>query len=339
MSQGTILLTGATGLVGFRVLEKLLDQGSHVRLVVRSESKFSALERSLALAKKDTAGVEHVVVPDMMQEGAFNDAIRGVSYVIHVASPPPRPVDDREASIIKPAVANTVSLLHSALRSPERSIKKVVITSSVAAVWPSKPQVFDADNIVPDPRGPYPDDFAAYSASKKLAYKATREIIAEHKPYFDIVNVMPTFIIGPNGFAASRKDYELGSNSIAMAPLLGINLEGPKPGAVCHVDDVAVVHVEALDPGIVGHRNFGVNFDGMNGVEWNSAIDIVKNKLLNAVGANGFPLDGSVTTVKLAFDASKTERELGMTFKSFETMIVDLARAYLEADTGLQVKA
>lgn len=331
MTDGTILLTGATGLVGFRILEKLLNDRSHVRVAVRSESKFTALKQALDAVTRDTAGIEHVIVPDMTQDGAFDEAIRGVSYVIHVASPMPAASDDLEASIIKPAVAVTTGILHTLLQSPERSVKKVVITSSVAAVAPPAPKVFDADNIEPDPEGPWTNDFLAYSASKKLALNATRKIIAEQKPYFDIINVLPSFVVGPNDFAQSRKDYQAGSNAIALAPLLGVELQGGRPGFACHVDDVAAVHVAALQSSVKGHQNYGVNFDGKNGVEWNSAIDIIKKRLPEAVERDGFPLGGSVAAGKIPFDASKTERELGIRFKDFETMIVDLAKAYLSA--------
>lgn len=332
MSDGTVLLTGATGLVGFRILEELLDQGSHVRLAVRSEAKFDALQKALAKSKRDTTGIEHVIVPDMLQEDAFADAIKGVTYVLHVASPMPYPSDDLETSIIKPAVAVTTGILHTLLQAPERSVKKIVITSSVAGVAPSEPKVFDADNEEPDPQGPWTDAFATYSASKKLALNATRRFIAEKKPYFDIVNIMPSFVLGPNHFATSRKDYMAGSNSMAMSPLLGREVPGGCPGFVCHVDDVAAVHVAALRPEVVGHRNFGVNYDGVNGVEWNDAIEIVKKKMPEAVGPDGFPLGGSCASAKVPFDASKTERELGITFKDFDTMVVDLAKAYLATE-------
>lgn len=334
MSNGIVLLTGGSGFVGFRILEQLLDQGWHVRLAVRSESKLTTLKKALEKLQKDTTNIEHVIVPDMMAEDAFQEAIKGVSYVIHVASPLPSPSDDIEASVIKPAVTITTNMLKTLLASPSRSVKKLVITSSIAAVFPLEPtaSLYDADNVTPDPEGPWTDDFAAYAAGKKLAYNATRRIIAEQKPYFDVINIMPSFVIGPNDLLESRSEYASGSNALALAPLLGMQLQGGRPGSACHVDDVAAVHVAALQSSVEGHRNFGVNFNGRNGgVEWNAAIDIVKEKMPEAVGPNGLPLGGSVQSDRTPFDASKTERELGMEFKNFESMIVDLAGAYMKA--------
>lgn len=332
MSTETILLTGASGFLGFRILEQLVDQAWIVRLAVRSKPKYTALKSALERLGKDTSTIQHVIVPDMTTPAAFKDAVKGVSYVLHVASPLPTPSDDLETSIIKPAVGMTTNMLNAILEDPGRTVKKLVITSSVAAVIPAEPKVFDADEVVLDPEGPYENDFAAYRASKQLAYNTTRRFIAEEKPYFDVINIMPSFIIGRNNFIQSRKEYLAGSNGIALSALLGGVDESGKPGIVCHVEDVAAVHVAALRHSIVGNRNFGVNFDGKDGgIELNSAIDIVKAKLPEAVGPNDLPLGGSTLSQKVPFDASKTERELGIEFKDWETMVLELAKAYVEA--------
>ena len=85
MPQDLVLLTGATGFVGFRVLTELLDQNYKVRLAVRSAPKIAAIRR--ALPTRYTAyELEFVVIPDFAIEDAFEGAITGVKYVIHVRS-------------------------------------------------------------------------------------------------------------------------------------------------------------------------------------------------------------------------------------------------------------
>ncbi|KIW69903.1 hypothetical protein PV04_02220 [Phialophora macrospora] len=328
MSHNLVLLTGATGLVGFRVLTELLERQYKVRLAVRSEAKIKAIEE--ALASKYAAAVhelEFIIVPDMVVDHAFDDAVKGVKYIVHVASPMAVPSDDLETTLVKPAINTTVSILISALTEP--GLKKMVITSSVAAVLPTAaPKVFDADNVEPNPQGPWTHTFSAYVASKKLALSATRRFIADSDPHFDIINIMPAFVIGPNGFARGKEDYEQGSNRAALAPLRGVEFPEPRPGIVCHVDDVAFVHVAALDPEISGHRNFGVAYNGPDGIEWDAAIEIVKRRLPELVERGVFPLGGTVVTQKVPFDASKTERALGIKFKTFEDMIVDVANEF-----------
>jgi nucleoside-diphosphate-sugar epimerase len=326
MSQDLVLLTGATGLVGFRVLTELLDRQYKVRLALRSEPKIKAIEEALPSKYAAVHELEFIIVPDMAVDHAFDDAVKGVKYIVHVASPKADPSDDLEATLIKPAINTTLSILNSASKEP--SVKKVVITSSVAAVLPTVPKVFDADNVEPDPQGPWTHPFSAYVASKKLALSATRRFIADNNPAFDIINVMPSFVIGPNGFAKGKEEYEQGSNRPALAPLRGVQFPEPRPGFVCHVDDVAFVHVAALNPEISGHRNFGVTYDGPNSIEWDTAVDIVKRRLPELVERGVFPLGGTVVTQKVPFEASKTERALGIKFKSFEDMIVDVANEF-----------
>ncbi|KAJ9605711.1 hypothetical protein H2200_009560 [Cladophialophora chaetospira] len=327
MAQDLVLLTGATGFVGFRILAELLDQNYKVRLAVRSDSKIDAIKTALP-SKYDADELEFTIVPDLAVANAFDSALKGVKYIIHVAAPGPGPSDDYEATMVKPSINATLSILNSALQSP--AVKKVVITSSVAAVMPSEPKVFDADNILPDPEGPYTHPFWAYCASKQLALSATRRFIAEKNPHFDVISVMPSFVLGPNGFAKGKEDYTEGgaSNRNGLASLLGIMLDEPRPGIVCHVDDVAVVHVKALNAEVKGHQNFGVTFDGPNVIEWNDAQGIVKKKLPELVEKGVFPLGGNVVSPPLPYVAAKTEQALGIKFKSFEEMIVDLASAY-----------
>ena len=326
MAPDLVLLTGATGLVGFRVLTELLDQGYKIRLAVRSNAKIDAIQKSLP-DKYAVDELDFTIVPNMAIEGAFDKAVDGVTYIIHVAAPAPAPSDDLEATMIKPSIDMTLSILNSALKQP--NVKKVVITSSVGAVFPLTEQKnFDADNIEPDPEGPYPNVFFAYLASKTLALSATRKFISERNNRFDVINVMPSFVIGPNGFASNRQEYEAGSNMIALAPLLGVKFPEPRPGMTCHVDDVARVHVAALRPDVSGHHNFGVTFNGPNTIEWNDVVDIVKKRLPKLVEQGVFPMGGAVVSQPGGFEASKTERILGIKFKTFEDMVVDLASDY-----------
>ncbi|KIX98704.1 uncharacterized protein Z520_05164 [Fonsecaea multimorphosa CBS 102226] len=330
MAAELILLTGGSGHVGYRTLVEALSKGYKVRAAVRSESKIAEIK-----AAKSTQPyldqLSFVIVPDIEKDGAFDDAVKGVDYIVHVASPLAKPSDDAEANIIQPAIRGTLSILRSALKEP--SIKRVVITSSVVAVNPSDSRVYTADNVEPDPQGPYPHDFAAYAASKKLAYNRTRDFISREKPHFTVINIMPTFVIGKNELATTPAAVTAGSNALAFIPLLGMQNPNGLPGATCHVDDVAFVHIASLDPKIQGNQNFGINYD-VNGIKWDDAIDIVKKHFPEALKKGVFPLGGSLKPLPMPFDASKTEEVFGIKFKSFEEQIVNLASHYIEVATA-----
>ncbi|KAK5062480.1 hypothetical protein LTR84_004552 [Exophiala bonariae] len=338
MAGELILLTGGSGHLGYRTLVEALSKGYKVRAAVRSDAKVAEIK-----AAKSTQPyidqLSFILVPDITQEGAFDQAVQGVDYIVHLASPLGIPSDDDEANIIQPAIRGTLSILRSAMK--ESKIRRVVITSSIAAVAPAtngstKPtQPYTADNVLPDPQGPYPNPFAAYAASKVLAHNRARDFIAKEKPNFTVINIMPTFVIGKNELATTPQAVVSGSNRIALAALLGSKQPQGPPGAACHVDDVAFVHIAALDPKIEGNQNFGLNYNGAKGIVWDDAIDIVKRHFPKEVESGIFPLDGSSPSVPAAFDASRTEEVFNFKQKNFEDMIVSLAGHYAAVSAKL----
>jgi nucleoside-diphosphate-sugar epimerase len=334
MAGQLILLTGGSGHLGYRTLIEALSKGYNVRAAVRSDAKIAEIKAAKS-TQPYLGQLSFTIVPDITKDGAFDEAVQGVDYVVHLASPLAVSSDDYEADIIQPAIRGTLSILYSALK--EAKVQRVVITSSVIAVGPVAPlgdgkpvQPYTADSIQPDPQGPYSNPFAAYGSSKILAYNRTREFITKEKPSFTVVNVMPTFVIGKNELATTPATVPLGSNRLAMAPLLGSKQDQGPPAIACHVDDVAFVHIAALDPKIEGNQNFGVNYNGTKGVVWDDALDIVKKHFPKEVENGIFPLGGSQPSVAPPFDASRTEQVFNFKHKNFEEMIISLAGHYVE---------
>ncbi|EXJ88190.1 hypothetical protein A1O1_05120 [Capronia coronata CBS 617.96] len=327
MAGKLILMTGSTGHVGYRTLIEALSKGYKVRAAVRSEAKIAELKAAKP-SQPYLDQLSFVIVSDMEKDGVFDEAVKDVDFIVHIASPLPGPSDDHEAAIIQPAIRATLSILHSALKQP--SVKRVVITSSVAAVLPPDAREFTVDNVEPEPQGPYGNPFEAYMASKKLAYHRTLDFIANEKPIFNIVHIMPSFVVGKNALASSPKDALSGSNAIVMTPVMGQHNPVGMMAAVCHVDDVAFVHIASLEPGIQGNRNFGVNYRGDKPVVWDDAIEIVKKHFPKEVEKGVFPLGGSMKSLPAGFDASQTEEVFGIKFKDFEEQIVSIAGHYAE---------
>jgi nucleoside-diphosphate-sugar epimerase len=331
MTGELVLVTGSTGHIGYRTLIEALSQGYKVRAAVRSDAKRDQI-LSAPLTKPYASQLSFVIVPDIEAEGAFDAAVEGVDHIIHLASPLSSGASAKnfETDIIQPAIHGTLSILNSALKAP--AVKRIVITSSVAAVQPTSPRPYDADNVEPDPSGPYPHYFAAYAAGKKLAYNRTRAFIEEHRPSFSIINVMPTFVFGPNRLATTRREVIAGSNSLLFLRVFGgeVNEQGVW-GNPCHVDDVALVHVKALSLESIGQgelRNFGVNYSKEQ-FEWDDAKEVVRKEFPHAIEEKVFNLDGKIKTIADDYDASKTEKEMGIEFKSYRTAVKDLVGFYL----------
>lgn len=99
----TFLITGASGLIGFRILLAALAAGHNVRYTVRSEEKARVVSNNPAV-KKLGAGdrLLPIVIPDLAVNGAFDSAVQDVTHIIHAGSPVPVPVFDPTTQVYEP---------------------------------------------------------------------------------------------------------------------------------------------------------------------------------------------------------------------------------------------
>lgn len=205
MPKETILITGATGFIGARVLQLLLQTDNTIRIVVRSATKADSLRQNPYLA--NIAKAEFIIVPDLLAPGALNKAAEGADSIVHLASPiPPHgeiPPERQHDELIVPAVNATLRALEAAQKSG--SVKRVVITSSIVAIVPPavalpsndppSGHVVNADDRLPELEPPFVNTFAAYFASKTAALNASDKFMREQKPAFDVVNIMPPYAL------------------------------------------------------------------------------------------------------------------------------------------------
>lgn len=103
MSSADLLIAGATGLIGFKVLLGALQAGYTVRAAIWSAEKVKALAshpKTTAFGKANN--LSFVEVPDITCDGAYDEAIKNITYVIHLASPLPSPFLDPQTGIYGP---------------------------------------------------------------------------------------------------------------------------------------------------------------------------------------------------------------------------------------------
>lgn len=132
-ANSTVLVTGANGYIGAWTVKTALEHGFAVRAVVRSEAKADWLKKIFA-SYLNNAKVEFVYVSDLTAEGAFDEAVKGVDAVLHLASPLPSSSPDPQGmpvlilpilptqlmsyiDTIRPAVNGTLGVLKSALKN------------------------------------------------------------------------------------------------------------------------------------------------------------------------------------------------------------------------------
>lgn len=337
MSRRIVLITGANGFIGFACVLEALRRGYDVKATVRRESAVDDIKSAPSIVPYlDRVSFE--IVPDITDTGAFNTVLKDerISDIIHVASPlPPSESTDVDKDLLQPAIRATMAILQSA--SLHHNIKRIVITSSIAAVMRlsayagKDSEVFSANSRVLDPEPPFPNMMAAYAASKIRAFNATEQFVQEQKPHFTVVNILPSYVVGKHEIADTPEKIKTGSNMVALGPVFGVKNPDGRAGVTVHIDDVAYLHIAALDTEkIDGNRNFGANSHHYHGIQWNDGIAIVKQNFPKEVETGVFPLGGDVASVPVKFDAQETERVFGFTFKPWEQQVVDAARWYAE---------
>lgn len=120
--QGSlILVTGLSGMIAVHIAHEALNAGFRVRGTVRSTEKGQAVAKLL-----QSPDFEFVVVEDMATDGAFDDAMRGVSAAIHTASS--REFPSRLEDVRKPLMKGSMNILEAAMANT--TVKRVVITST-----------------------------------------------------------------------------------------------------------------------------------------------------------------------------------------------------------------
>jgi dihydroflavonol-4-reductase len=77
------------------------------------------------------------VEADLDDKESVKNAIKGAHFVVHTASPFPLKPPKTELELINPAVNGTLAVMEACL---ENKIRRVVITSSIAAIMYPKPE-------------------------------------------------------------------------------------------------------------------------------------------------------------------------------------------------------
>ena len=151
--------------------------------------------------------------------------------------------DDLTKELVNPALHATTGIFKSAHKYGT-NVKRIVVTSSVAALVPVTAYAGSDEVWTPDHRfEPVPEPYfnnvqVAYSTAKSLALKVAEDFIAKEKPSVDAIHIHPALVLGRDELALTPKALDQGSNHYALAAPLGItNTEG-FPAVVTHIDEV-----------------------------------------------------------------------------------------------------
>ena len=236
-----VLVTGVTGYIGQHCAAELLRQGYEVVGTIRSRSKADTTRSAIARA----ADVENLscAEADLLSDKGWSEAMKGCTYVLHVASPflMAEPKDENE--LIAPAVEGTRRVIGAAQLA---GVKRLVLTSSTFAIIAGK----DSGQYGPGDWSDTDANIGAYAKSKTLAERAAWESAKGGNMELTVIN--PGAVFGPS--LGAKID---GQSVTMMTKMITGKIPMIPDMAMGMVDvrDVAKLHVAAMTAkGAAGKR-------------------------------------------------------------------------------------
>ncbi|KAK4263793.1 hypothetical protein QN277_029164 [Acacia crassicarpa] len=233
-------VTGGTGFIASHIVKALLDKGHTVRTTVRNPED---VEKVGFLWELGGARERlKMLKADLMEEGSFAEAVRGVDGVFHTAAPViVNYHDDVLKTLIDPTVKGAVNVLKSCIRA---KVTRVVMTSSCSAIRYRD----DAPQLSPLNESHWTD--LQYCKRYNLWY-AYAKTVAEREAWkvaeeggIDLVVVNPSFVIGP------LLGPQPTSTLLILLSIIIKGLRGEYPNQAIgfvHVDDVVSAHLIAME--------------------------------------------------------------------------------------------
>ncbi|KAF8873071.1 D-lactaldehyde dehydrogenase [Infundibulicybe gibba] len=328
-----VLVSGANGFIAIWIVKNLLERGYDVRGVVRSAGKGKYLQDTFA---EHGNRLEIAIVEDITKDGAFDEAVKGVNGIMHTASPVTLDIDNPQ-SVIEPAVKGTLGILKSAIKNGSPSLKRVVFTSSCAAVrneMTSRAEPFtennwnDASVQVVEEKGRDAASISKYRASKTLAEKAAWDLYNEHKSElkWDFAVIIPPYVFGPClqelkspvDLNVSVREWRDNLFTPGIRDNETFATEGP-----CWVDvrDLAEGHVRALEREEAGGERI-IIASGIN--TWQEWLDTAHSIESSPVMNRGNPGAGVNAAHKIRYSNAKGVSLLGMEYRGKEEVARDM---------------
>lgn len=292
---GTVLVTGGTGFLGNHTVARLVREGYRTRVTVREPGQRTGVLAALRQAEVEPTDRLEFAVADLSTDRGWDEAMDGVSHVLHHASPFPFTPPETEDELIRPARDGALRVIAAARKA---GVPRVVMTSSYAAVgYTVKPDNHYSESDWTDPNTP---GLPAYHKSKVLAERAAWDYVNTHGD-IELTVINPTGIFGP----------QLGSRPSASVGLVKGMLTGQIPVVpimyfgVVDVRDVVDAHLRAMvHPKAAGERFIAV---GGPAISLFGMAQILREKFPAVADL----LPATELTIEQVREAAKTDPALG----------------------------
>ncbi|MBN2135237.1 MAG: NAD-dependent epimerase/dehydratase family protein [Acidobacteria bacterium] len=176
-------ITGGTGFIGRRLIEKLINEGKTIHLFGRESSDYSGLDNNPLIK---------IFKGSLLDINTINDAMKGADYVIHLAGYAKNWAKDISV-YSRINIDGSLNIAEAALNN---KIKKVIHVSTIVTLGATGKEIEDETHSV-DPS----DYFTEYERTKAAAEE---KVLEYSKKGLDILAVNPTRVYGPGLISESN---------------------------------------------------------------------------------------------------------------------------------------
>ncbi|MBI3510593.1 MAG: NAD-dependent epimerase/dehydratase family protein [Bacteroidetes bacterium] len=234
----SILITGATGLIGAHIAYDLVKSGEHIRAIKRKDSTTKVTESIFNFYSKNAeALLKNIewVNADLLDAGALEDALAGITHVYHAAALVSF-VPSEKKNMLEINIEGTANLVNLCL---EKKIEKFCHISSIAALG----RTTDGSLIDENTWWKNSPENSWYAISK---YGAEREVWRATEEGMNVVIVNPSLVIAPG----------TGKSSSELFRALRKGLRWYTDGVNGFVDvrDVSCAAIQLMKSNIVNER-------------------------------------------------------------------------------------
>ena len=287
-----VLVTGATGFIGLHCIDQLLNQGYAVNGSLRSPERKNEIFNALKNKNTSTENL-NLFIFNLTEDDGWDEGMQGCDYLLHVASPLSIEKHDDDF-FVKPAVAGVKRAFKFAKK---HNIKKVVLTSSVAAILETdedKEYFDETDWSDVESR-----QIGSYAKSKTLAEKAAWQFLKENGNPFELAVINPALVTGPT----LTRDLGESNKAIEMVVTGKMPVAIPMQFGYVDVRDVATAHILAMQKPSSSGERFAL-----------SEKDLTYKKIAKLLKDNGFKKAPSIgVPVWLAKFLANFNKELKVT--------------------------
>lgn len=337
----SVLVSGCFGFIAKHILHDLLKLNYQIIGTVRSQEEREKLFKQFG----NTTNLTLEIVEDISKINAFDQVFQlygsSIRYVLHTASPYNLEATDFRTELLIPSLNGTKSLLRAIEKYGMGTVKRLVHTSSYAAIMDFETervqgQIYTENSWNSDDWEKAQECVSrAYNGSKVLAEREVWRFFNEHKNKTElkVTTINPGYVLGPQMFDEDvteklNTSCEIVNKLIHAKPNSKLDLSETY-GCFINVSDVSKAHILAFQKDkLIGKRLLmsAGRFSTQDILDvLNAEFPILKGKIPVGTPNTGAQHYNFGATV----DNSETCHLLGFHFKSFRDTICEMTERIL----------